>query len=103
MDAYENQVAAQVNHPSVDADQGIDVAADEYRDGGGGQRVLQQDGGAGQVAAPRAERPAGEAVAATGGGQRGGELRQGQHHAQIHRAHDQGGDQHAAEAPLGEP
>ena len=92
------QVAAQVHHPAIDAHQGVDVAADEYRYGGRRQGVFEQDRGAGQVSAPGTERPACETVAAAGRRQRGRQFRQAQHHAQIHGADDHSGNQHAAEA-----
>ena len=76
VDADEDQVAGQVHQPAVDAIQRVHITPDEYRDGGRRQGVLQQDGRAGQIAAPGTQHPTGETVATPGGGQAGREFGQ---------------------------
>ena len=96
----EHQVTSQVDHPAVDAHQGIDVAADEDGDGRRRQGVFEQDRHAGKVSAPGAQGPPGKAVTAPGSRQRCRKLGQAQHHAQVHDGHDRRGDQQAAETAL---
>ena len=64
--------------------------------------VLDEDRGAGGEAAERAERAAGEAVAGAGHREGRRQLGQAKHHAGVHDRHQDGGDQQAAPAALGE-
>ena len=73
------------------------VAIAAGRDG-----VLDEDGDAGGVAAPRAERAAGEGVAAAGGRQRRAELGQAEDHRAVHHGHEHGGDEQPAETAFGQ-
>ncbi|KAI3488917.1 hypothetical protein L1887_46947 [Cichorium endivia] len=81
VDADEDDVEGQVDHPAADAEQRLAVGADEHRDGCGCDGVFDKDRGAGEEAAPGPERAAGEAV---------------------HGGHQQGGEEHAAPTALGQ-
>ena len=70
MDADECGIEGGVDRRPVPTDQLIDVTADEDRDRSRCDGVFEQDSGAGEVTAPRAERPPRKAVAAAGRGQR---------------------------------
>ncbi len=102
----EHGVGDRVDQPAVgqpEQAQGLDVAADEHRDRGGRDGVLDQHGHAGREAADRAQGPASEAVAGAGDGKGGGHLGQAEDHAGVHHTHQHGGDQQAAPAALVEP
>src|SRR5690606_13570318 len=101
----EEHEAGQVHGPArLQAEQAerLHVVADEDGDRGGREDVLDQDGRAGEEAAPGAERTAREAVAAARGGQDRGQFGQGEDHAGVHGAHQHHGDRQAAEAALGQ-
>ncbi|MNF90602.1 hypothetical protein D3C84_731720 [compost metagenome] len=102
MDADEHHVEGQIDHPAADAEQRLAVGADEAGDGRRGDGVLDEDRRAGEEAAPGAEGGAGEAVAAAGGGDHRRQLGQREALAQVHGRHQQGGDEHAAPAALGQ-
>ena len=68
VDADKNDVEGQVNHPAADTEQRLAIRPDKHRNGGGGDGVFNEDGGAGQKPAPRPESTAGKAVAAACGG-----------------------------------
>ena len=102
VDADEHHVERQVDHPAANAEQRLAVGADEGRDGGGGDRVFDEDRRAGKETAPGAEGAAGKAVATASGRDHRGKLGQREAHAQVHGGHQQGREEHAAPATLGQ-
>ena len=105
VDADEDQVADQVDRPAAgqpEQPERLDVAADEDRDRGRRDRVLDEDRRAGGEPAERSQRAPGEAVAGAGHRHRRGQLGQAEHHAGVHDGHQHGRDQQAAPAALGQ-
>ena len=105
VDADEERVGRQIHPPAVvnpEEPQRFHVGADERRDGGGGDRVLDEDRGASGEAAPRAERATGEGVPTAGGRQRRGQLGHAQHQGEVHAGDDHGSDGEAAETAVGQ-
>jgi len=102
MDADEDDVEGEIDHPAADAEQRFAIGADEHGDGSWGDGVFDEDRRAGEKATQRAERGAGEAVAATSCGHHRGQLGQREAHAQVHGRHQQRGDEQATPTALGE-
>ncbi|MNJ46936.1 hypothetical protein D3C77_420790 [compost metagenome] len=102
VDADKDDVEGQVDHPAANTEQRLTVRADEHGNGCRGDGVFDQDRRAGEESAPGAERAAGKAVAATGGGDHRGQLGEGKTHAQVHGRHQQRGEEHPAPATLGQ-
>lgn len=102
VDGDEHDVERQVDHPAADPEQRLAIGADKHRDCRRGDGVFDEDRGPGEKAAPGAEGAAGKTVAAAGGGDHRGQFGQGKAHAQVHGGHQQGGEEHAAPAALGQ-
>ncbi|MNN27992.1 hypothetical protein D3C81_1415450 [compost metagenome] len=102
VDADKDDVEGQVDHPAANAEQRLTIGTDEHGNRGRGDGVFDQDCRAGQKPAPGPERTAGKAVAATGGGNHRRQFCQGEAHAQVHGGHQQGGEEHATPAALGQ-
>ena len=102
MDADEDDVEGEIDHPAADAEQRFAIGADEYGDGRRRDGVFDEDRRAGEKAAQRAECGAGKTVAAARGRDHRGQLGQRETHAQVHGRHQQRGDEQPAPTTLGE-
>ncbi len=102
MDGDEDDVERQVDHPAANAEQRLAIRADEHGNRRRGDGVLDQDRRAREKPAPRPECAAGKAIAAACGGDHRGQLGEGKTHAQVHRGHQQRGQEHPAPAALGQ-